>query len=263
VGALQKQLLGTFGIEVGSFVTAIGGAAVDETSAPLDQLDEASLRAMAAAAEADTVRCPDPAASARMREVIDRAREEGETLGGIFVVIATGVPAGLGSYVHWDRKLDGRLAQAICSIPAVKGVEIGRAFELARAQGTLAQDSIVRRDGAVTRVTNRAAGLEAGVTNGMPLVIRAAMKPLSSVRAAASSVDFITGEAVDPPYVRSDVCAVPAAAVVGEAMVAWVLSDALTERLGGDRLDAMLCAWEVLRHPPAPADGSTTGRPTR
>jgi chorismate synthase len=240
-GALARQLLSEFGAEVGSFVVAVGG--VNAAMASPDSLDAAALRRLAARAEEDPVRCPDRAASDRMRAAIDAARADGETLGGIICVFAVGVPPGLGSYVHWDRKLDGRLAQAVCSIHAVKGVEIGRAFDLAAARGTEAQDPIALRDGSLTRGANRAGGLEAGVTNGQPVVLRAAMKPLSSVRSELASVDFESGEPTDPPHVRSDVCAVPSAAVVGEAMVAWVLAEALTERFGQDRLDAMLAAY--------------------
>jgi len=259
-GTLARLLLEPFGMWVGSFVAAVGPAAMGESGSPLDEVHEEALRSIVAAAQGDPVRCPDPEASARMRAAIDRAKEEGETLGGIFWVVATGVPMGLGSYVHWDRKLDGRLAQAMCSIHGVKGVEIGRAFELARAPGSFVQDPIVWRDGGLDRPTNHAGGLEAGVTNGGPLLIRAAMKPLSSVRTAIASVDFATGEAVDPPYVRSDVCAVPAAAVVGEGMVAWVLAEALTERLGSDRLDAMLDSWESVTRDLFPDVGHHQGQ---
>jgi chorismate synthase len=181
-----------------------------------------------------------------MRRAVDAAKEAGETLGGTFVVFALGAPIGLGSHVHWDRKLDGRLVQAVCSIHAVKGAEIGPAFDVARRPGTRVQDPIALADGDLTRTSNFAGGLEAGMTNGQPVVVRAAMKPLSSVRAELVSVDFATGEVADPPYVRSDVCAVPAAAVVGEAMVAWVLADALVERFGADRLDAMLAARDAI-----------------
>lgn len=255
-GTLAKRLLAAFGSRVGSFVTEVGAVEAD-LPAPIDELGGPALERLAGLAEDDPLRCPDPMASERMREAVDRARAAGETVGGVFVVFGTGVPPGLGSHVHWDRKLDGRLAQALCSIQAVKGVEIGLAFGLARALGTLAQDAIERREGSLVRPTNRSGGLEGGVTNGNPIVLRAAMKPLSSVRAAVPSVDFASGEAVDPPYVRSDVCSVPAAAVVGEAMVAWVLAEALTERFGQDRLDAMLAAYASVRDGGAtPAAGS-------
>jgi chorismate synthase len=178
-------------------------------------------------------------------------------------VFALGAPIGLGSHVHWDRKLDGRLVQAVCSIHAVKGVEVGPAFDVARRPGTQVQDPIVLEDGALSRTSNFAGGVEAGMTNGQPVVIRAAMKPLSSVRAQLLSFDFATGEVADPPYVRSDVCAVPAAAVVGEAMVAWVLADATVERFGGDRLDAMLAARGAVAQAEAaalhPSHATTAG----
>jgi chorismate synthase len=246
-GALAKAVLEPFGARTGSFVTAVGRVAASLGGAGgqgvrLEDLDQDALHRLAEAAEDDPMRCPDPGASKQMRAAVDQAREAGETLGGLFVVFATGVPVGLGSHVHWDRKLDGLLAQAACSIHAVKGVEIGPAFDLAGAPGTTAQDPIVPADGELARRGNHAGGLEGGITNGMPVVIRAAMKPLSSVRAEIESVDVRTGQPADPPYVRSDVTAVPAAAVVGEAMVAWVLAQAVVERFGGDRLDLMLAA---------------------
>jgi chorismate synthase len=244
-GALAKQLLAAFGGRLGGFVLRIGAASAS-LPAGIDLLKDHDLLGLAQAAEADDLRASDAEASARMRRAIDEAREAGQTLGGVFCVFATGVPPGLGSYAHWDRKLDGRLAQAVCSIHAVKGVEIGPAFDLAAVPGTEAQDSIEPGPGGVTRPSNRAGGLEAGVTNGEPVVLRVAMKPLSSVRTAVASVDFETGEGVDPPHVRSDVCAVPSAVVVGEAMVAWVLADALCERFGQDRLDGMLAAYEAI-----------------
>jgi chorismate synthase len=243
-GATAKALLGAFGIRVGSFVTNTGGIAADLPSA--DELDADALERLAALAEDDPMRCPDPEASERMRAAVDEAREAGETLGGVVCAFAVGVPPGLGSHVHWDRKLDGRLAQAVASIHAIKGVEIGQAFELAARRGTDAQDPIVSKGKGLTRTANRAGGLEAGITNGMPVVIRAAMKPLSSVRAEIPSVDFTTGEPANPGHVRSDVTAVPAAAVVAEAMVAWVLADALCERFGQDRVDAMLAARRAV-----------------
>jgi chorismate synthase len=237
-GAVAKSLLQAFGTRVGSFVLATGDVTADVPA--IDELDGAALERLAALAEDDEMRCPDPEASAAMRSAIDAAREAGETLGGVICAFAVGAPVGLGSFVHWDRKLDGRLAQAVASIHAIKGVEIGPAFSLAGRPGTQAQDPIVASGEGVTRTANRAGGVEAGVTNGMPVVVRAAMKPLSSVRAEIASIDFETGQAANPPHVRSDVTAVPAAAVVAEAMVAWVLADALCERFGQDRLDIML-----------------------
>jgi chorismate synthase len=260
-GALARSLLEAFGIRLGSFVTSVGDASLD---VGLATLDDDALAGLAAAAEDDDLRCPDPASSAAMRAAVDEAKSAGETLGGTFVVFALGAPIGLGSHVHWDRKLDGRLVQAVCSIHAVKGAEVGPAFDVAHRPGTQVQDAIVLADGALSRTSNFAGGLEAGMTNGQPVLIRAAMKPLSSVRAQLVSFDFATGEAADPPYVRSDVCAVPAAAVVGEAMVGWVLADAIVERFGGDRLDVMLAARDAAAQAERvaldPARAATDGR---
>ena len=249
-GAVAKQLLAPFGTTVRSFVTAIGD--IDFATGRLGELTAARLDALADAAARNDVRVPDEGVARRMREAIDAAKAALDTLGGIFVLYATGVPPGLGSYAQWDRRLDGRLAAAVCSIHAVKGVEIGEAFHVARLRGTAAQDAIRRDGAAIVRASNRAGGLEGGTTNGEPLVLRAAMKPLSSVRASVDTVDLATGQAADAPYVRSDVCAVSDATVVGEAMVAWVLAEALVERLGGDRLDAMLAARDRLAPDPLP-----------
>lgn len=249
-GAVAKQLLELLGIEVGSFVTAIGE--VEATVPPLGELSAPALRALARAAEANDVRTPDEAAAPRMRAAIDRAKETLDTIGGVFVVFALGVPAGLGSHAQWDRRLGGRLAQAIASIHAIKGVEIGEGFALARLPGSRAQDAIVREGPALARTSNHAGGLEGGMTNGEPLLVRAAMKPLSSVSSAVTTVDLATGVESDAPYVRSDVCAVPAAGVVGEAMVAWVLLEAVLERYGGDRVDLICAARERDRPAPLP-----------
>jgi chorismate synthase len=243
-GALARQLLAQFGVRVGSFVASIADA--EASVGALGELDATALHALADAAERSDVRCPEEAAATRMRAAIDAAKEARDTVGGTFVVFATGVPAGLGSYAQWDRRLDGRLAQVVCAIHAVKGVELGEAFAISRRRGSEAQDAIVTRDGRLARTSNRAAGLEAGVSNGQPIVLRAAMKPLSSVGVRVETVDLATGQPSDAPYVRSDVCAVPAAAVVGEAMVAWTLAGALVERFGGDRLISMRAAHELL-----------------
>jgi len=181
-----------------------------------------------------------------MRTAIDAARQAGDSLGGVFVVAATGVPVGLGSHVHWERRLDARLAAAVMSIPAIKGVEIGPAFENARRPGTQVHDefepagkSADARVSAVGRASNRAGGIEGGMSNGQPIVVRAAMKPIPTTVTPLRSVDLATGEPAATQYQRSDVCAVPAASIVGEAMVAWVLADALLEKLGGDSLAEM------------------------
>jgi len=232
IGALAKQLLAAFDIAVGSYVSRIGGVAAGQMELPPAELW--------ARAEASDVRCPDEAAAARMRAAIDAAREAGDSLGGVFVAMATGLPVGLGSHVHWDRRLDARLAAALMSIPAIKGVEIGPAFDNARRPGTQVHDELCR-DGAagVTRRTNRAGGIEGGMTNGAPVVVRAAMKPIPTTVAPLRSVDLATGKPARTEYQRSDVCAVPAASIVGEAMLAWVLADALLEKRGGDSLAEM------------------------
>jgi chorismate synthase len=247
--ALVLPLLREFGISLGCFVTGIG-----QVMLPLDlgSVTAKSLAALAAEAEPDPVRCPDPALSERMVTAIDRAKDERQTLGGIFVAFACGVPVGLGSYTQWDLRLDGRLAQAICSIPAVKAVEIGPAFEVSALPGGQVQDPIVGSRRKLRRSSNYGGGVEGGMSNGEPIVLRAAMKPLSSTRAPVVSVDLVTGTAADPPYVRSDICAVPAAAVVGEAMLGWVLGEALLERFGGDRLDASLAAASQVDSQPMP-----------
>jgi len=183
-----------------------------------------------------------------MRSAIDSARESGDTLGGVFTVIATGVPIGLGSHVQWDRRLDGVLARALVSIPAVKGVEIGSAFENAARSGREVHDELFPdEEGNVTRVTNRAGGIEGGMSNGAPIVVRAAVKPIPTTLSPLRSVDLATGAAARTEYQRSDVCVVPAAAVVGEAMVAFVLADALLEKFGGDSVAEMKAHWEGAR----------------
>jgi chorismate synthase len=232
VGVLAKLLLAEFDVAVGSVVAEIGGVLAQVPGLPWPELW--------ALAEASGVRCPDEAAAVRMREAIDAAREAGDSLGGVFVVAATGVPVGLGSHVQWDRRLDGRLAQAAMSIPAIKGVEIGPAFENARRPGTQVHDEFeVEAMHRVARTSNRAGGIEGGMTNGEPVVVCAAMKPIPTTVTPLRSVDLVTGEEAATQYQRSDVCAVPAAAIVGEAMVAWVLAQALVEKLGGDSIEQM------------------------
>ena len=232
VGGLAKQLLARFGIAVFSYVAEIGGVAATIPDLPSPELF--------ARAEGSEVRCPDSQGAEQMMRAIDDAREAGDSLGGVFFVIATGAPVGLGSHVQWDRRLDARLAAALMSIPAIKGVEIGPAFENARRPGTRVHDEIYPDGrGGVVRRTNRAGGLEGGMTNGAPVVVRAAMKPIPTTLAPLRSVDLATGEPATTQYQRSDVCAVPAASIVGEAMVAWVLAAALLEKRGGDSLAEM------------------------
>jgi len=236
VGAIAKKLLSEFDIAVGSYVVEIGGVEAEVPDLPLEELWEL--------AEASDVHCPDGKAAERMRQRIDEAKREGDSLGGVFVVAAMGVPVGLGSYVHWDRRLDARLAYAVMSIPAVKGVEIGPAFANARLPGTQVQDEIFFEKGKIARRSNRAGGTEGGVSNGQPIVVQAAMKPIPTTLTSLRSVDLATGRPADTHYRRSDVCAVPAAAVVGEAMVAWVLAEALMEKIGGDSISEMKAKWE-------------------
>jgi chorismate synthase len=226
IGGIAKRLLAEFGMAVHSQVVQIGAVrarpAEDLTPEVVGRIEESPFR------------CADPEAETAMKALVDDARKRGDTLGGVFEVVVTGVVPGLGSFVHWDRRLDGRLAQALMSIQAIKGVEVGEGFAEAERPGTAAHDQFSTRDGAVVRGTNRAGGLEGGVTNGQPLVVRAAMKPISTTISPQRSVDLATGAEGPTQYQRSDVCAVPAAAVVGEAMVAFVVADAFLEKLGGD-----------------------------
>ena len=183
-----------------------------------------------------------------MVAAIDAARERGDTLGGVFEVVATGVPVGLGTYVQWDRRLDGRLAQAMLSINAMKGVEIGQGFAESRLPGSAAHDEIFYdAERGFYRQSNQAGGTEGGMTTGEPLVVRVAMKPLSTLRSPLASVDLITKERVEAAVVRSDVTAVPAAGVIGEAMAAIVLADAMMDKFGGDSLAEMRQAYEAHR----------------
>jgi chorismate synthase len=239
-GAVCRKLLGEFGIAIFSHVVEIGGVAA--TTRPERWED------IPAVAEASELRCADPEAEARMRQAIDDARRRGDTLGGVFEVVALGVPPGLGSYVHWDRRLDGRLAQAVVSIHAVKGVEIGQAFDIARRPGSAAHDEIFwDPQRGLYRETHRSGGTEGGVTTGGPLVVRGAMKPLSTLPHPLRSVDLATRQPAAAAVVRSDVCAVPAAGVVAEAMVAYVLADAFLEKFGADTLEDIKAAYRAYR----------------
>ncbi|GAA4454616.1 chorismate synthase [Phytohabitans houttuyneae] len=221
--ALVKQALG---IEIVSHVVELGSVAAKPGLAPRPEDAER--------VDADPLRCLDPEASARMVAEVDAAKKDADTLGGIVEVLAYGVPPGLGSHVQWDRKLDARLATALMSIQAIKGVEVGDAWLQARSRGSVAHDEIIPTASGVKRVTDRAGGLEGGITTGEPLRVKAAMKPISSLNRALSTVDVATGEPATAINQRSDVCAVPAAAVVAEAMVALVLAEAATEKFGGD-----------------------------
>ncbi len=241
VGAVARLLLAEFGVRIVSHITRIGG---ESASAPIgisaDELFEL--------AEASPVRCADEAASERMVALIDSAKRRGDTLGGVFEVVAFGIPVGLGSYVHWDKRIDGRLAQALMSINAIKGVEIGMGFEAAATPGSGVHDEFAPGgDTGVQRLTNRAGGTEGGITNGEPLVIRAAMKPIATLMRQLGSVDTATGEAKPAFAERSDVCAVPAAGVIGEAMVAITLAQAFMEKFAGDSLQEMRRNYDAFQ----------------
>ncbi|HZS02949.1 MAG TPA: chorismate synthase [Chloroflexota bacterium] len=235
-GAVAKAFLAELGIRVYSHIVAIG-----DVTAPSYDLEWGELFERA---EASEVRCADPAATERMKARIDEAKKAGESLGGVFEVAAVGLPPGLGSYTQWDRKLDGLLAQAILSINAIKGVEFGEGFAVARLPGTQAQDPIQWGPGRPMRTSNRAGGTEGGTTNGEPLVLRGAMKPIATTVTRQDSVDLSTGENTKMEYQRSDVCAVPAAGVVGEAMVALVLADVVLQKFGGDNVAETRAALE-------------------
>ena len=242
IGALCKQFLRAFGITIGSYVVQIGPVRAmlpEDLPYPL-RLERA---------EADPVRCPDPEASARMQAAIEQVIREKDTLGGVIEGVALGVPPGLGSHVHWDRRLNARLMMALGSIPAVKGVEIGEGFTLASRRGTEAQDGIFREGEALVRRTNRAGGIEGGISNGAPIVVRVALKPIATTLTPQPSVDLRTGEPTETRYERSDFCPVPRACPIVEAMMAFVLADALLEKLGGDTMEECQRRFETLRKP--------------
>ena len=228
-GGIARKLLGRFGIEIFSFTQSIGANDIGYEGVNPDTVSVEEI-------EASPVRCPDAEMSARMVADIDAVAERGDTLGGTFRVIARGVPPGLGSYVHWDRKLDGLLAQAMLSINAIKGVEIGAGFEGVARPGSQFHDEIDFSGGAFHHLTNRAGGLTGGVTNGEPIDLRVAIKPISTMKNPLPSVDLNTKEKVQAHYERSDVCVVPAAGVIGEAMVALTLAGAFLEKFGGDSM---------------------------
>ena len=253
LGAVTRAFLAELGITLVSHVVSIGAVAVPEDTevprpADMDRIDE------------DPVRCADPATSVLMIAEIDDAHHAGDTLGGVVEVVVEGLPPGLGSYVHWDRKLDARLAAALMGIQAIKGVEIGDGFRTAARRGSAAHDELVREDGTIERLTGRAGGVEGGMSTGDVLRVRAAMKPISTVPRALRTIDIATGEVASAHHQRSDVCAVPAAGVVAEAMVALVIADAVVEKFGGDslpetrrNLEAYLAAIPAgLRTAPAP-----------
>ncbi len=240
VGAVCRAFLNAFGITVGGYVSALGEHTARLEGLPLqDRLSRARL---------SDAQCPDPDASEQMAKAIEKARAAGETLGGLLEVFVCGLPAGLGSHVNWDRRLDARLAQAVMGMNAIKGVEIGDAFDNARRAGTQAHDAIrASADGTIGRGSNRSGGIEGGISNGEPVWLRAAMKPIPTTRKGQDTVDLATGKPALTYYERSDVCPVPRAVIVLESVVAHTVADALLEKLGGDSLEEMRPRFEALR----------------
>ena len=252
LGAIARAFLSELGIRLVSHTLSIGPVQVPDGSA-LPTPDDVD------ALDADPLRCFDAATSALMVAEVDAARKDGATLGGIVEVLAYGLPPGVGSHVHWDRRLDGRLAQALMSIQAIKGVEVGDGFETTRRRGSAAHDELFETDGGITRGSDRAGGTEGGMTTGTVLRVRAGMKPIATVPHALRTIDVATGEEATAHHQRSDVCAVPAAGVVAEAMVAIELANSVLEKFGGDsiretrrNLDGYLAGIpEALRTAPA------------
>ncbi len=242
LGAVCKRFLEELGVFVGSYVVSIG-----PVCPPIEEQDLIKRHQLA---EQSELRFPDPSKDKDFVELINRAKEMGESLGGVFEVFAVGVPPGLGSHVHWDRKLDGRIAQAMMSIQAIKGVEIGLGFEASKRFGSEVHDEIGYREGeGYFRYSNNLGGLEGGITNGMPIIVRCAMKPIPTLTKPLRSVDVLTKEEVRAGKERTDVVAVPAASVVGESALALVLADAFLEKLGGDFMEEIKERYRIyLEH---------------
>lgn len=227
LGAVATSFLKSLGIELVTHTVAIGTVAAPLDGALPRPRDVEAL-------DADPLRCYDSGVSAEMVAEVEAAHKDGDTLGGVVETLVYGMPPGVGSYVHWDRRLDSQLAGALMGIQAIKGVEVGDGFETARRRGSVAHDEIVREGGVVTRMSDRAGGIEGGMSNGEILRVRAAMKPISTVPRALATIDTSTGEAAKAHHQRSDVCAVPAAGVVAQAMVALTIANAVLEKFGGD-----------------------------
>ncbi len=240
IGAVCRHFLAQFGIRLGGYVLSIGEVRADVETIPLEERFEI--------AEGNEVRCPDSQAAQQMQVCIQQVMREKDTLGGVIEAIALHLPAGLGSHVHWDRRLEARLGAALLSIPAVKGIEIGPAFENSARRGSQVQDAISLEGQEIVRPTDRCGGIEGGITTGQPLTVRAAMKPIATTLTPQHSVDLNTGQETDTHYERSDFCPVPRAVVVVEAMLAFVLAEALIEKLGGDSLVEMQSRFQFLRH---------------
>ncbi|HAC16459.1 MAG TPA: chorismate synthase [Bacteroidetes bacterium] len=242
-GAIARNLLKAVGIEIGGHVLRVGSVGYDnwnDIRAIVDPLSKSGAENVFKNADESEVRCLDPKLSAAMVDEIKKRRKEGNSLGGVYEIIITGVPAGLGSYVHWDRKLDGQLAHVIMGTQAMKGVEIGLGFESGGLPGSEVHDEIIYRDENFQRKTNRAGGIEGGMSNGMPIIIRGVMKPIPTMLHPIDTVDINTKEVVDTRYERSDVCALPRAVVVIENVIAPVIANAFLEKFGGDSLDEIL-----------------------
>lgn len=244
-GALARQILSAFGIQVLGYVVELGGVRIDPVEGTLDE--HRGLR------DASSIYSLNPGEDAAIEQLIDQTGKAGDTLGGIVEVRVEGLPFGLGTHAQWDQKLDGRIAQAVMAVQAIKGVEIGLGFEAARHRGSLVHDPIhfdpAQRETSnlgYVRPTNNAGGLEAGMTNGQPLVVRAAMKPISTLRKPLASINLATKEAEEAEYERSDVCAVSAASVIIENVVAFEAARALVDKFGGDSLDEMRARWELF-----------------
>lgn len=244
VGACCRALLAAFGIQIGGCVLRIGHVVAPSEPIPTDP---ETLQQRWRLAEASEVRCHDPACAAQMRAAIQAAAVAKDTLGGIVEVAAVHVPAGLGSHVHWDRRLNTRLMAAVASVQAVKGVEIGEGFAGAAVRGTEAHDNLFWQGDRIASRSNHAGGIEGGISNGAPIVLRAALKPIATTLTPQASVDLATGQAAPTRYERSDICQVPRAVPILEAMVAIELADALCEKLGGDSLAEMLPRMATLR----------------
>lgn len=253
VGAVCRAFLDSFGITVGGYVAGIGGNAAVLEGLPFNE--------RLARARASEVQCPDPDASSRITAAIAKAHDAGETLGGVIELVALNLPVGLGSHVNWDRRLDARLAQAVLGVPAIKGVAFGDAFANTFNPGTQANDAILPApDGTLERRSNACGGIEGGISNGQPVWLRVAMKAIPTTRKGQDTVDLATGQPCLTYYERSDVCPVPRAVVVLEAVVAITLADALIEKLGGDSLAEMKPRFETLRRATL-NDVRMTGKP--
>lgn len=241
VGAIAIQLLEKFGIEVHSHVISIGGVKCKETV----DYDKDFWNKV----ENSEMFCADVETEKKIKKLIDKAKAEGDSLGGVFEVVVTGLPVGIGSYVQWDRKVDARLAYALMSIQAVKGVEFGYGFKVAEMLGSKVHDEIYYdEEKGYYRITNGAGGVEGGMTNGQPLVVRCAVKPIPTLYKPLKSVDIYTKQSVEASIERSDVCAVPAASVVGKAVVAWEIASLLLERYGGDNINDILLSYKMINN---------------